>query len=103
MRIFLLLAVLLVSVNTGFAEGRVALVIGNSDYTKITKLRNPENDAALMASTLRRIGFEVTTLFNADQKTMKKAMLTFTRGLRDTDAVGLFYYAGHGVQVDREN
>ena len=56
-----------------------------------------------MAKTLKGVGFEVTTLIDADQKSMKKAMLEFGRSLRDSDSVGLFYYAGHGVQVDGEN
>ena len=84
------------------AERRLALVIGNSAYS-FGALENPKNDATLMAKTLKGVGFEVTTLIDADQKTMKKAMLEFGRSLRDSDSVGLFYYAGHGVQVDGEN
>ncbi|MEZ5923069.1 MAG: caspase family protein [Hyphomicrobiaceae bacterium] len=84
------------------AERRLALVIGNSSYS-FGALDNPKNDAALMAKTLKAVGFEVTSLIDADQKTMKKAMLEFGRSLRDSDSVGLFYYAGHGVQVDGEN
>ncbi len=48
------------------AETRVALVIGNSDYALISALANPENDAALMAETLRAVGFEVIEKRNAD-------------------------------------
>ncbi len=84
------------------AERRLALVIGNSAYS-FGALDNPKNDAALMAKALKGVGFEVTELIDADQKTMKKAMLDFGRSLRDSDSVGLFYYAGHGVQVDGEN
>lgn len=84
------------------AERRLALVIGNSAYS-FGALENPKNDATLMSKTLKQVGFEVITLIDADQKAMKTAMLEFGRSLRDSDSVGLFYYAGHGVQVDGEN
>ncbi len=82
-----------------YGERRIALVIGNSNYKHTARLRNPRNDAELMARTLRRTGFAVTKLLDADQAQMKRAMLAFGRALRGADAVGLFYYAGHGVQV----
>ncbi|MGI9382997.1 MAG: caspase family protein, partial [Methyloligellaceae bacterium] len=99
------LFVLLATAGAGqvLAEKRVALVIGNSDYRHVGKLRNPKNDAQLMAATLRRVGFAVTTLIDVDQRAMKKAMRDFGRALRGSGAVGLFYYAGHGVQVAGEN
>jgi TPR repeat protein len=93
---------LLSAISTAHAERRVALIIGNSAYT-FGALTNPRNDAELMASTLRSVGFEVTKLVDADQKAMKKAIVEFGRTLRGSDSVGLFYYAGHGVQVDGEN
>lgn len=84
------------------AEKRFALVIGNAAYEK-QALVNPERDAALMSETLKSVGFEVTTLINADRITMRRAMLAFGRRLRGSSDVGLFYYAGHGVQVGGEN
>ncbi len=84
------------------AEKRIALVIGNSTY-KNSPLTNPENDARLMAKTLEKVGFEVTTLIDGDLRAMKLAMVHFGRKLRASDAVGLFYYAGHGVQSRGEN
>ncbi len=84
------------------AEQRVALVIGNSTYAK-GPLVNPKNDAEAMAKALKVVGFTVTILIDADQKAMRKAVVEFGRKLRTTEAVGLFYYAGHGVQVDGEN
>ena len=84
------------------AATRVALVIGNSAY-KNSPLLNPVNDAKLMAKTLRSTGFTVTRLLDADQKTMKRALMKFGRNLRKSGAVGLFYYAGHGVQVNKKN
>jgi hypothetical protein len=95
---------LLWSVTTGSApaQERLALVIGNSAY-KVGALANPRNDAALMADSLRAVGFEVTTLSDATKDQMKQALLAFSRKLRETGAVGLFYYAGHGVQLRGEN
>ena len=81
------------------AQGRLALVIGNSGY-EIGALPNPRNDAALMAKTLREAGFEVTELIDAGQLDMKRAMRDFGQALRrDGVDAGLFFYAGHGVQV----
>jgi hypothetical protein len=82
---------------------RIALVIGNSRYAAVAPLTNPRNDAELMARTLRSLGFQVTELIDADQNTMKQAMLNFGRALRDGVDAGLFYYAGHGVQANGIN
>ncbi|PCH79726.1 MAG: hypothetical protein COB90_10680 [Hyphomicrobiales bacterium] len=101
--LFTCLTFLIAAPHAEAAASRVALVIGNSAYTNISSLRNPVNDALLMARTLEASGFTVTMVLDADQKTMKRAMLGFTRTLRKTSASGLFYYAGHGVQVNGEN
>ena len=53
--------VLQASASVALASGRVALVVGNSTYSHIGRLPNPENDAADTAAALRRLGFEVTT------------------------------------------
>jgi uncharacterized caspase-like protein len=98
--------ILLLAPAAALADARVALVIGNGDYgTDIGKLKNPTNDAALMAETLRGLGFEVSLVENADQKDMKRAIREFGQKLRNTgsNGIGLFYYAGHGVQIDGEN
>jgi uncharacterized caspase-like protein len=105
---FLIVAgfVLLLAPAAALADARVALVIGNGDYgDEIGKLKNPTNDATLMAETLRGLGFEVSLVENADQKDMKRAIREFGQKLRGTgsDGIGLFYYAGHGVQIDGEN
>lgn len=85
----------------GLAAKRVALVIGNSAYTDIPALSNPKNDAELMADTLRALGFEVVRASDADRQHMVRSIRKFGRALRRAgkDAVGLFYYAGHGVQA----
>lgn len=86
-------------------SARVALVIGNGTYPKVGSLRNPPNDARLMAGTLRQLGFDVIERIDADQKTMKRAVKAFGNKLEQAgkDAIGLFYYAGHGVQVGGVN
>jgi uncharacterized caspase-like protein len=85
---------------------RVALVVGNGDYAaEIGKLKNPTSDAQMVADTLTGLGFEVALVTDADQKGMKRAIREFGQKLRETgpQGIGLFYYAGHGVQVDGEN
>jgi carboxyl-terminal processing protease len=84
------------------AEPRVALVIGNSNYgAGIGKLPNPANDAALMTAALQKTGFDVIKVVDADQKTMKRKIIEFGEKLANAGpkATGLFYYAGHGIQV----
>jgi uncharacterized caspase-like protein/ABC-type transporter MlaC component len=80
-------------------EKRVALIVGNSNY-EFGPLKNPVNDAALMADTLRELGFEVILEIDASQIRMKRAIQSFGERLEKTgkDGVGLFYYAGHGIQ-----
>jgi uncharacterized caspase-like protein len=82
-------------------ERRVALVIGNGDYP-FSPLRNPTNDARKMAELLRGLGFEVDYRENAGLRTMIDAIRTFVLRAKSFD-VRLFYYAGHGVQVDGKN
>jgi len=86
------------------AETRIALVIGNSNYAS-GPLPNPANDAQMMADTLGSLGFEVIARRNADQNTMKRAIQEFGSRLEKggPSAVGLFYYAGHGVQLNGRN
>lgn len=80
---------------------RIALVIGNSNYNS-SPLKNPVNDARVMASTLRRLGFEVMEKTDLGYVEMNKAVETFGKKLR-SGGVGLFYYAGHGMQVNGAN
>jgi hypothetical protein len=82
------------------AEPRIALVIGNSAYASVSPLDNPVNDATLISKKLSELGFDVRNLTDSTQIEMKRAIAQFGRDLRQggEDAVGLFYYAGHGVQ-----
>lgn len=80
---------------------RIALVIGNASY-KSSPLRNPVNDATDIAGALRDLGFSVTLKTDADQRTMEQAIHDFGIKLR-LGGAGLFYFAGHGMQVDGSN
>ena len=82
-------------------EKRVALVIGNGAYAN-SPLRNPVNDARAMTTTLRSLGFEVISRENIDEKSMRRAILEFGDKLKD-GGVGVFFYAGHGMQVAGRN
>lgn len=87
---------------TAGAETRVALVIGNATYPT-NRLKNPRNDALLMSRTLSEAGFEVMTVMDGTGNEMRHAIEDFGARLQTPDTVALFYYAGHGVQVDSEN
>ncbi|MHC1729779.1 MAG: caspase domain-containing protein [Syntrophobacteraceae bacterium] len=82
-------------------ERRTALVIGNGSYAS-GPLRNPLNDARAMAGALKDLSFEVSLKENLDQKEMKREIQAFGQKLQK-GGVGLFYFAGHGVQVNGHN
>src|SRR6202044_1292826 len=95
----------LLSADPAAAEKRVALVVGNSAYQNVTQLDNPRNDATLIAETLSGLGF--TLIGGRAQLDLDKAALdvdvqNFGRQIQGAD-VALFYYAGHGVQVNGSN
>lgn len=81
---------------------RVALVIGNSAYRSVPQLANPKNDAADMATKLREIGFDVIDGDDLDLTQLRATVKRFIDHLEGAD-LSLFYYAGHGVQVDGVN
>jgi formylglycine-generating enzyme required for sulfatase activity len=98
----LIFGLLLLTLNTAVAQQRrTALVIGNATY-KDSPLTNPVNDANDMAAALKRLGFEVIIIRNANLQTMEENIEAFSLKLRQ-GGMGLFYYAGHGVQIDGEN
>jgi len=80
---------------------KIALVIGNSSY-RSSPLKNPTNDARIMADALRRLGFEVEEETNLSFGEMSKSIDGFATKLKN-GGVGLFYYAGHGMQVNNVN
>lgn len=85
-----------------WALKRMALVIGNARYTSIP-LNNPENDARVVAATLRRLGFEVAEHVNLGVREFRRVLREFARRTQEEDGVAVFYYAGHGVQIDGRN
>jgi uncharacterized caspase-like protein len=94
----------MVGVSVADDRARIALVIGNGDY-KGNRLSATPNDAKLIAETLRDLGFDVVDHQNLDLASMKQAIQDLGNRLRGagSNAVGVFFYAGHGVQVGGEN
>lgn len=84
------------------AETRHALVVGNGSYERAA-LPNARNDAEAIARVLGGVGFAVTKLMDADAPTLRRAIAELGRRLRATGGVGLFYFAGHGAQIEGEN
>lgn len=83
--------------------GRVALVIGNGAYSA-APLTNPAADARAIAERLREAGFRVTLKTDAPRRELQDAIRGFGEALaRDNKVVGVFYYAGHGVQLNWRN
>ncbi len=81
---------------------KVALVIGNGNYTATSPLPNPPADARLMAQSLREVGFDVIEKTDLGRREMLRAIVEFGDKLEE-GGVGLFFYAGHGVQVGGAN
>jgi uncharacterized caspase-like protein len=105
-RLGLALLVLLATIRLAHAESRrVALVIGESGYRNVDRLRNSSNDARLMATTLRQAGFTLVgdgAQLDLDKTRFDRAVQEFGRALNGAD-VALFYYSGHGMQVQGVN
>ena len=87
---------------SALAAGRVALVVGNGAYAAIGALSNPGNDAADMAAALGRLGFDVTTVRDANLVGMNESLRLFARTSAGAD-VAVVFYAGHGLEVDGLN
>lgn len=98
-RAFFLAAILLA--QQVCAENRIALVIGNAEY-KDAPLTNPVNDATDISLALKQLNFSVDTYTNVNRKAMREAIRNFGVKLRKAD-VGLFYFAGHGIQIKGRN
>jgi len=79
-----------------------ALVIGNANYPDKAALRNPAHDAHDVAARLGTFGFSVLTAIDCSNKEMDVALKKFKKSLADCD-VGLFFFAGHGIQIEGSN
>src|SRR5262245_18713186 len=97
-----LLIISLMAAPASQADRRVALVIGNSAYVNAAALRNPRNDASDIAETLKKLGFEVELGLDLDQRGFGQIIEKFGRDLDGAD-VGLFFYAGHALQISDKN
>ncbi len=82
-------------------ERRVALVVGNAGY-KNTPLANPINDAMDMSTTLKNLGFQVTTVQDANLRKLREATRVFENSVSSADAA-LIFYAGHAVEAKGRN
>jgi hypothetical protein len=89
-------------VQPAVAERRVALVVGNSSYANVPRLPNPRNDAGDMIARLKAIGFDVIPGLDLDRNGFLNTLATFGRAAEGAD-VALFFYAGHGLQVNGQN
>jgi hypothetical protein len=83
-------------------EKRVALVIGNAGYTT-SALKNSANDAQAMSDKLQQLGFEVWLCKDATKREMKQTIRDFGEYLKSEKAIGLFFFAGHGLQANGRN
>ena len=100
-KLIFVITLLLFCISTNSQERRLALIIGNGHYP-VRNLANPGNDAKSMEKALKEIGFEVKKYKNLKQKEMARAIDDFGNSLKNYD-VGLFFYAGHGIQTNGFN
>ncbi len=100
---WILLAVYFVAASPAASEQkRLALVVGNSAYIHAGELPNPRNDAADIAAALEKLGFEVIRGIDLDKQSMERTLRQFASALSGAE-LGLFFYAGHGLQVNGHN
>ena len=81
---------------------RKALVIGNANYLDQTPLKNPINDAKAVAAKLEQVGFEVTYKEDLGVREFGRTLSAYERSLSGSD-MSLFYYAGHGIEINKQN
>ena len=98
----LVLAFLALFVSLASADKRVALIIGNDNYTSLRQLKNPTNDALDIASALNDLGFDVVEKNDLTRAEMIQALRDFAAKTADAD-VSVLYYAGHGLQLESRN
>ena len=100
--VLLIAAVLFAIPRHADAQSRIALVIGNGTYQKVPALPNPLHDAQDVSDALKRLGFAVNTVTDADFDTFRRSLLEFGRRALKAD-MAVFYYAGHGVEINGDN
>ena len=97
-----IIGLLFLAHGVGAAETRVALVIGNSNYSSTVSLPNPTNDADDIAQALSSIGFQVSKVVNLNYDKMRRELAQFSSKAAKAD-IALVYYAGHGIEVNSQN
>ena len=97
-----ILVLLLLASSHALADKRVALVVGNSDYAYVPRLRNTINDARDVAGELRKLGFQTLEAIDVSRDQMRRYVDSFASAIRGAD-LGLFFYAGHGIAVNGIN
>jgi Caspase domain len=102
MRLLILVLSCVLWCNAAVAAGKVALVIGNGAYQNANTLPNPPNDATDMAAMLQSLGFTVISGTDLDHEAMVERISAFEEATQNADTA-LFFYAGHGMQVDGQN
>ena len=102
-RLYFVLIFMFCSLTANASDSRYALVIGNSDYQYASVLSNPKNDSSDIAKALEALFFETTLLQNATKQQIETEVEKFLKKLKEEESVGLFYYAGHGVQLQGDN
>ena len=100
-KLIIVITLLLFCISANSQNRRLALVIGNANYT-MNILANPVNDAIDIEALLKSSGFQVKRYTDLDQTTMKRVIDEFGSTLSNAD-VGLFFYAGHGIQANGRN
>jgi len=88
--------------SSAFAQDRHALVVGIDRYDNIPSLQKAGNDARAVSDALEQAGFAVTTLIDSDRRDLSRALSRFSASLSPGDEA-VFYFAGHGVEVEGRN
>lgn len=103
----LLLIIGLMLISNGHAQTRLALVMGNGKYEEQSNLKNPVNDAELIAESLRSVGFELfekKAHVNLNRVAMLEKINGFRKWIKENqDVVAVFYFSGHGLQANNRN
>jgi TPR repeat protein len=89
--------------SSSAAETRLALIIANAAYSGqvLSRLDDAYKDGEILSEALRKVGFDVLVVRDANQQAMRGALNDFARRLRraGADAIGFFYYSGHGAAL----
>jgi uncharacterized caspase-like protein len=85
-------------------KNKYALVFGNGEYSESMRLSNPRNDAEALSTILSALNFRVSTYLDQKYEEMQAAITTFVSTIaNEPAAVGLFYFSGHGLQIQDQN